>query len=186
MMPTTAIITTPPGVPIRVRAADGNRRPARFKPGAPADPLRSLVAATTAAASASAGKAPLAIGPSAGALTYRLAGTIVPVIFWPPAGRAAIPGAAPYRKGGAITPAVPAGAPANIRLTAAAKSFDFALFFSPLPAGPSIAGANTWERNAAATGGTPMKHARGAAADAATAWAGAAPATYRILKPAKS
>ena len=175
-----------------MRAA-GNRRPARFKPGAPADPLRSLVAATTAAASA--GKAPLAIGPSAGALTYRLAGTIVPVIFWPPAGRAAIPGAAPYRKGGAVTPAVPAGAPANIRLTAAAKSFDFALFFSPLPAGAG-AGAATGigigigigigERNAATTGGTPMKHARGAAADAATARAGAAPARHRILKPAKS
>ena len=183
MMPTTAITTTPSGAPIRVRAADGNRRPARFKPGAPSDPLRSLVAATTAAASAAAGKAPLAIGPSAGASTYRLAGTIVPVIFWPPAGRAAIPGAAPYRKGGAVTPAVPAGAPANIRLTAAAKSFDFALFFIPLPAGPA---AGIGERNAATTGGTPMKHARGADADAATARAGADPANHRILKPAKS
>ena len=31
-----------------------------------------------------------------------------------------------------------------------------------------------------------MKHARGAAADAATARAGADPANHRILKPAKS
>lgn len=178
-------MTTPSGLPIPLRATAANPRPARFKPGAPAELLLPIVATTAAAASASVGKAPLAIRPTAGASTYRLAGTIVPVIFWPPAGRAALPGAAPNGKGGAVIPAAPAFAPANIRPTATAKSTDFALFFSPPSAGPD-SGAGAGEMNDTATGGMPMKHARGAAADAATARAGATPTTHRILKPAKS
>ena len=176
-------MTTPSSVPIPA----ANPRPARFKPGVPAELSLPIVPTTAAAASASVGKVPLAIRPIAGASTYRLAGTIVPVIFCPHAGRSALPGAAPNRKGGAVIPAAPAFAPANIRPTEAAKSTDFALFFSPPSADPGFsAGADTGDRNNTATGGMLMKHARGAAADAATARAVATPAAHQILKPAQT